>query len=401
MLLLPFQAGVSSEIPIRSQSLRWCFFSPGYRSVKVLAGDTSTSGGAEAQVAYLATALARLGHDVTLIFGDGRMQKRPEVIGGVTCVDAAPSWRNPRSIWCMWRALASLSPDVIYARLPSDFLWVLGLFARRHRGVRFIYALANDLHCSIWSSYSYKKWLHCPLYALGLASANTLAVQHSGQERLLSRRRRGRAIRVPNLVRLIQSDPRPFGNALYDAVWIAQIRPVKQLGRFLDLAAALPDLRFAIVGGRDPTTCADEFNALEDRISKLRNVAFLGPLHAERVRETLACSRVLVNTSLAEGFPNTMLEAWSLGVPVVSLTVDPGSVIRSEGLGRCSGDMETLAEDVRALSRTESLNRECGDNGLRYVSRRHSFEAVCEALTRAVPGLDAVSSVGRLSDRPV
>jgi glycosyltransferase involved in cell wall biosynthesis len=299
----------------------------------------------------------------------------------------------------MWRTLVAVSPDVIYARLPSDFLWVLSLFSRRRQSVRFIYALANDMHCSVWSSYSYRKWFHCPLYALGLMGADTLAVQHDGQERLLSPSMRDRVVRVPNLVRFIQSSPRQLGNTIYDAVWVAQIRPVKQLGRYLDVAAALPDLQFAIVGGRDPTTSEDEFSMLKDRISKLGNVRLFGPLRAEKVREVLAQSRVLVNTSRAEGFPNTMLEAWSLGVPVASLTVDPGGVIQGEGLGRCSGNGEDLVKDVHLLSRTASVNEEYGRNGLRYVSRRHSLEAVREALKRAIPELEPTPSVALLVNR--
>jgi glycosyltransferase involved in cell wall biosynthesis len=399
--LLVVKVDVSSELLIRSQSLRWCFFSPGYRSVKVLGGDTSTSGGAEAQVAYLAAALAGLGHDVSLIFGDGQSSGRVEVISGVTCIEAAPSWKNARSLRRMWRALDAAAPDVIYARLPSDFLWILSLFARQRRNVRFIYALANDLHCSIWSSYSYRKWFHCPLFALGLIGADTLAVQHEGQAQLLGPSLRGRVVQVPNLVRFIEVSPRQLGPAIYDAVWIAQIRPVKQLGVFLDMAAALPDLEFAIVGGRDPMASEGEFSMLEDRISRLGNVKFLGPLRAEKVREILAQSRVLVNTSRAEGFPNTMLEAWSLGVPVVSLTVDPGGVIMKESLGRCSGDVENLARDVHLLSRTSSLNEEYGGNGLRYVSRRHGLGAVCEALAKAVPDLEMTPSVALLANRPV
>ncbi|MBQ0819729.1 glycosyltransferase family 4 protein [Microvirga sp. HBU67558] len=399
--LLVVKVDASSDLLIGSQSLRWCFFSPGYRSVKVLGGDTSTSGGAEAQVAYLAAALAGLGHDVSLIFGDGRASGHVEVISGVTCIDAAPSWKNVQSLRHMWRALDAAAPDVIYARLPSDFLWVLSLFARQRRNVRFIYALANDLHCSIWSSYSYKKWFHCPLFALGLIGADTLAIQHEGQERLLGPSLRDRAVQVPNLVRFIEDSPRRLGAALYDAIWIAQIRPVKQLGVFLDMAAALPELEFAVVGGRDLMTSEGEFGMLEDRIARLGNVKYFGPLHSEKVREILAQSRVLVNTSRAEGFPNTMLEAWSLGIPVVSLTVDPGGVIVSEGLGRCSGDVENLVRDVHMLSRTNSLNEEYGRNGLRYVSRRHSLGAVCEALTKAVPDLVRTPSVALLANRPV
>jgi len=70
--------------------VRCCFFSPGYRSLRVLEGDTTTAGGAEAQVAYLAAAFAQLGHEVGLIYGDGAGSGHHLITAGVTCVDAAP-----------------------------------------------------------------------------------------------------------------------------------------------------------------------------------------------------------------------------------------------------------------------------------------------------------------------
>jgi glycosyltransferase involved in cell wall biosynthesis len=217
-------------------------------------------------------------------------------------------------------------------------------------------------------------------------SANAIAVQHDGQEQLLGSRFNDRIVRVPNLVSSISSKQREFSKTIYDAVWIAQIRPVKQLGRFLDVVEASPDLRFAVVGGHDPMTGSDDYTMLNKRMTELNNLQYLGPLRAEEVSAVLAQSRTLVNTSQAEGFPNTMLEAWSLGIPVVSLSVDPGEVIRREKLGIVSGSVANLPHDVHALARNEALNRECGHNGLNYVRRRHSLTAVCEALAVAAPG---------------
>ena len=75
--------------------MKCCFFSPGYRSLAVLEGDTRTSGGAEAQIAHLAAALVRSGHETALIYGDGQVPVGPKVVSGVTCIDAAPCWRRP------------------------------------------------------------------------------------------------------------------------------------------------------------------------------------------------------------------------------------------------------------------------------------------------------------------
>jgi glycosyltransferase involved in cell wall biosynthesis len=364
--------------------MKCCFFSSGYRSLAVLNGDTCTTGGAEAQIAHLAAALARIGHEVALIYGDGRGRVDQKVVSGVTCIDAAPCWRRPVSVAEFWRAMSAFSPDLLYARLPSDFLWIIGLFARRHPTARFVYAMAHDLHCDPWTAYDYNRWFHAPVYALGLRSANVIAVQHAHQERRLGRSLQSRAADVPNLVCSINQAARAYGAATFDAIWVAKIRPEKQLEHFLDLASALPDLRFAVVGGFDPIIDAEMRLALESRLIGLTNLQYFGPQQADKVFALLKASRVLVNTSRFEGFPNTMLEAWSVGVPVISLSVDPGGVIEREHLGLLSRIEAQLRKDVSTLSCQEPLNQRLGANGLAYVRRRHSLEAVFEALTRAL-----------------
>ena len=376
--------------------MRWCFFSLGYRSLHVLNGDTRTTGGAEAQLAYIATAMAQLGHEVGLVYGDGRGREHRHTVAGVTCIDAAPSWRHPASLAAFWRALHFLSPDVLYAQLPSDFLLMMGLFARRRPGARFMYHLASDRHCSPWTAYHYKKWFHAPVYALALQCADVINVQHDHQRALVSPRLRSRTAHVPNLVRSIANCPRDYDATTIDAIFITVIRPEKQLEVFLDLAEALPDLRFAVAGGFGSTLSASQRASLEERRIGLRNVAFLGPQNAGEVMALLKKSKVVVNTSHFEGFPNAMLEAWSVGVPVVSLSVDPGGVIEREQLGLVSGTKVQLRRDVATLARTASLNQRLGGNGLAYVRRRHSLEAMCEALAQAVPGIQLVPPAAQL-----
>jgi glycosyltransferase involved in cell wall biosynthesis len=173
---------------------------------------------------------------------------------------------------------------------------------------------------------------------------------------------------------------------VYDASWVALIRPEKGLERFLDLADALPDLRFAVAGSFDPLVSDDLRARLEHRMHGLKNLSFLGPQNASHIRTLFEQSKVLVNTSPAEGFPNTMLEAWSVGTPVVSLSVDPGGVIEREQLGLVSGSAARLVADVSTLSCTEALNVRVGDKALAYVRRGHSLDAVYGALMQALPG---------------
>ena len=92
-----------------------------------------------------------------------------------------------------------------------------------------------------------------------------------------------------------------------------------------------------------------------------------------------------INTFTSDGWmhelgPNSMLEAWSLGVPVVSLSVDPGGIIERQGIGFLSGSDLELCNDVRLLTHRASLNDQIGVRALAYVRGRHSLEAVCAAI---------------------
>ncbi len=368
----------------RPGKLRWCFDSPGERSLRVLRGDTAETGGAEAQVAYLAKAFADLGHLVTLIYGDGRASRPPVTVGGIVCLDVAAAWRWPASIARLWRALQRLAPDIVYARLPYDFLCLLGLSAWSRPGARFVYSFASDTHCRMGQVYDYNRWFHEPLYALGLKSADRIAFQHVGQLRLASPRCRDRMFHVPNLLCTTGSSGRSYARATIDAIWVGRIRPEKRLERFLDLAASLPDCRFAVVGGFDVTLLGRERCSLEQRLHSLPNVDYCGARQSTEVIALMAASKVLLNTSDFEGFPNTMLEAWGVGVPVVSLLIDPGGIIEREQLGRVSGNADCLRSDVQALAGSEALNRVCGDRGLAYVRRQHSFAAVYNAFVKGL-----------------
>lgn len=361
--------------------MKWCFYSPGFLAYEVLRGDTRSTGGAEAQIAKIAAMLAAQGHDVDLIYGAGGTAPRIERHRGVQCRSAIPGWFAPGSFWRLWKAL-STRPDVIYARLPDDFLWILGLYARL-RGAIFIYSLANDRHCNAWTAFSYRRWFHAPLFAAGIRSAHVIALQHEDQRRLLPETLRAKAIIIPNLLQWPHAFVRDYDQTKYDVAWIAKIRPVKRLSICLDLAATLDNFRFALVGGFDEEFDAAARFELENRMAALANVTYMGPLGAQEVMSVISQSKVLINTSAAEGFPNAMLEAWSAGVPVVSLAIDPGGVIERERIGLVSRTLEKFSEHVSLLVKERKRNSELGARGLAYVKEHHSIGAVREALERA------------------
>lgn len=365
--------------------MKLCFVSQGQWSIDVLRGEISMAGGAEAQLAYLASSFANLGHEVDLIFGDGKSADPVCNIAGVRCINAFPSWQRPGSLSTFWYALRESSPDLLYARLPHDFLWLQGVFAKCSPHTTFVYAIAGDKQCNPWLPFEKMRFpfIHRAMCALGMRLADVVAVQHKVQEKMVKPFINGRLVLIPNLLRSVKCEPRRFEDTTIDAIWVSQIHPRKQLSIFLDIAEQLPEFRFVVVGGFGPEPNRRE---LEHRMQRLGNLRFEGLRRFEDVIQLLMSSKVLVNTSSWEGFPNTMLEAWSVGVPVVSLQIDPGGVISREDIGLVSKTPGQLAKDIMKFITEASLNQTMGKKGQDYVRRTHSIGEVCQAFEQAVPG---------------
>jgi len=68
-----------------------------------------------------------------------------------------------------------------------------------------------------------------------------------------------------------------------------------------------------------------------------------------------AFSKLLVNTSLIEGFSNTFIEAWLHGLPVITLEVDPDNLIKEHSLGKVPGSMEQMEADIKILMSDDKL----------------------------------------------
>jgi glycosyltransferase involved in cell wall biosynthesis len=100
-----------------------------------------------------------------------------------------------------------------------------------------------------------------------------------------------------------------------------------------------------------------------------------GAVIREKVPDLYKKAACLCSTSDHEGFPNTFLEAWSYGIPLIT-TFDPDQTVAEKGLGAVASDVPGLARSIRELLASPDLWKSASVNARQYYIGNHSIERI-------------------------
>jgi glycosyltransferase involved in cell wall biosynthesis len=110
-------------------------------------------------------------------------------------------------------------------------------------------------------------------------------------------------------------------------------------------------------------------------------VTFLEQLSTEELVRQYNRAQLLVSPSLYEGFGLPAAEAMACGTPVVATTAGALPEIVEDGVSGIlvpPGEVEPLAEAIRALLEDPGRCREMGEAGARQVRERFSWRRTAE-----------------------
>jgi glycosyltransferase involved in cell wall biosynthesis len=325
----------------------------------------------------LAKELARRGLRVAIIaFGDP--SELPAEIDGVQIVPRPPyKFAQKRLvgkaleaclIWlALWRAPAR---TVVY-RCASLELALVGIYTKIF-GRRLVFSTANVVDFDFGQIARKRRDVF--LYRLGMRLADDIVVQTEEQVGLCQRSFARTPHLIPSLspVLAVQSaEPEAF-------LWIGRLVWYKQPLAYVELARAVPEARFWMVGV--PSTDGAE-QGLADEVFTLaqgmENLELLEPRPHHEIGELMDRAVASVNTATFEGMPNVLLEAWSRGVPALVLHHDPDGVVNDEGLGGfAAGSPQMLAELARSLWQNRSDRGDLARRCMAYVATHHSPDVV-------------------------
>lgn len=349
--------------------MKICFVGLDNLPVLASAYEDHQIGGESVQQTLLARALARRGWEVSMVVRD-HGQQDGAAWHGVRTFKAyragagLPVMRffHPR-LTGLWSALTRADAAIYYTSCAGMEAGIVALFCRRH-GRRFVFRTASDSDCDpsrLLIEYARDRWL----YALGLRRADAILVQSTAQRVSLALH-----YGLPSRVAaMLVEHAAPAAARDIDVLWVSNIRREKRPDRLLDLAAALPHRNVHVVGGPLPGEAA-LYRDFTQRVAMHANVQFHGRLSYAKAAARYSRARLLVNTSDVEGFPNSYLQAWARGVPVVTL-IDPDGTIEREGLGIAVPSAAMMPGAINRLLSDAAGWQSCSERCTAFMAREH------------------------------
>jgi glycosyltransferase involved in cell wall biosynthesis len=145
----------------------------------------------------------------------------------------------------------------------------------------------------------------------------------------------------------------------------------------------LPQFCFTMVGGPggSDSSSINYFRAIEAAAKSIPNLRFHGFVPYSEVDSYFDRARVFVNTSLYEGFPNTFLQSWARGVPVVSY-FDTGSRHNKDAVVRVVADEPAAAIQISTLMSNARDWRTASQRSLEHFSDVHSVDSAVSRYAR-------------------
>ena len=343
------------------------------------------SGGEQVQQTLLAKALVARGYQVSMIVGDYG-QSDAAAWHGVTTYKTyrrgagRPVLRFVYPRWtATWAALMRADADVYYTSCAGLLVGLVAMFCRRH-GRGFVHKLAHDTDAD-----PEKLLIHSTrdkkLYEYGLRRADTVLCQHASQQRALIKNYEVTSVVADPLVdpadRQLDRDQRDL-----EILWVSYLSAFKRPELAIELARHMPSRHIHMVGGPLPGF-SDLYSKIESAAKRLPNLTFYGQVPFHDVGDLYDHAKVFVNTSDTEGFPNSFLQSWRRGVPVLSF-FDPDGLIKREGLGASPQSIDEMARVAEHLIADETEWRKASERCRSYIDRVHGDHVVLKPYVAAI-----------------
>ena len=250
-----------------------------------------------------------------------------------------------------FKVLKTIDADLYVERTVNVKVFLVACFSKIFKK-KFVYMVAHDWDVD-------NKWL----YWLGLRFADLIVVQTQDQKTNLKKNFNLDSLIVPSLVQknvIKKQVKKEF------VLWVGRADDWKRPFKYLNLVEKNLHEKFVMIcrEGRNKKL----FNQVKTRASRFNNLKFFSVVPFEKISEFFRKAKMLVNTSIAEGVPNTFLQAGLNKTPVLSLKVNPDKYLDKYNCGVIANNLKILNNRKRVVV--------MGQNHYNYVKKNHNFKNI-------------------------
>ncbi|MDB2435953.1 glycosyltransferase family 4 protein [Schleiferiaceae bacterium] len=333
-----------------------------------------SKGGAEYQAKILSDCLGKV-HDIIFISSVPGSREAVLFTDGKKIYNRALGFTQkllfyfPFSLWIRSIFLKE-APDLIYHRVIMPYTLFAIKYAER-LNIPFILHIASER--SIVFDSSLKARLKRYLVHRILESNAHIIVQTEQQQNILASFSSRETTVLPNL---LDNNYSVKQDTLGDSVlWIGKSIKLKGLEIFMDMAEKMPHMQFVVI-------CRflnDNYSRrLKSKLESVKNIVNLGEQDNDFINMFLATkSYLLVNTSSSEGFSSTFIQAWMVGVPVLSLNSNPSGIFDHYEMGvYCNGDEDKLLDALNDFVGNDQYYIRVSEICRQVAFEKYSVEAI-------------------------
>ena len=183
--------------------------------------------------------------------------------------------------------------------------------------------------------------------------------------------------KVSNIT-IIKSGYKIVNNFVFDKkyiLWVGRAVSWKNPELFLKLAKKFYSEKFIMILIKTKNKALwHKINKVAAKIPNLKLFNFI-PFH--KINKIFSKTKIFVNTSSYEGFPNTFLQALKNSTPIISFNVNPDNFILKNKVGYyCGNDFDKMIHYVSLLLNNHEIYKVYSDNAFLYAKNNHDIKEI-------------------------
>ncbi len=355
---------------VNQKPIKVCFVSP--KAYPLFNPDIKeVFGGAEVDLYYLATELAKdENFRISFIVADYG-QKKIEELQNITVIKSLTFRENSLiAAGKIWRAMKNADSQIYFQETSSWGTFLVSLFCKL-KNKKFIYRTAHKNECD--GTYIKEYRIQGKAFKWALRNADEVIVQNASDQNDIKKLMGIDTMVIPNGHYL--SDIKQIDKDYI--LWVGRSAQFKRPYLFIDLAEEFPDEKFVMICQR--ATGDENYEQLVSKAKQTENLHFIRRVPFADIDDYFQSAKVFINTSEAEGFPNTFIQSCKAGTPILSLNVNPDGFLDEYNCGICANDdWQEFVKHLKTLLSEHDELRNLAQNARKYAEEKHDIEKIAE-----------------------